>query len=291
MDTHEVIEQARTIAAKLRGLCEKARAGKQLAVQYSESAPVPDTGAMLRDFYDAFRNGATVEEYETRQATTGLATVTDYLRFTGKEATVSDIERIHRDLCDWRATCLPHYPGCKERCRHLTLAGKLERLADWLEAERRPEPRPADNKAKTPEAVTSSFEYRNQVEWDDHDPAYYPNVDAIVDARKAGTDHEIEALARVNSQSLYKLLRAPGCTVRFMSRKRPCRGKVHKQDWQRHLREQIGEHEHFEQAVERALVEGLRAESQASPDRATQPSSQSRTKGVDHIPGRRPANS
>lgn len=97
---------------------------------------------------------------------------------------------------------------------------------------------------------TGGYRFTNQVDWNESDPTYHTNTEAIADAHKTGADHEIEDLGALNPDKLYKLLRKHGCTVRFMSRRKPFLGKVHRVDWQRYLQSRIEDNTRFMKAVE-----------------------------------------
>ena len=46
--------------------------------------------------------------------------------------------------------------------------------------------------------ATTVVRYANQVPWNDADPAYYRNRDAIKDAKNVGRDHELESLSALD---------------------------------------------------------------------------------------------
>lgn len=107
----------------------------------------------------------------------------------------------------------------------------------------------------------TSNQHANRVNWNESDPSYYPNKEAIADAQKAGNDHEIEDLKSLDADKLYKLLRSSrGRMVRFMSQKKPPRGKVHQADWHKYLQMRIGEQARFEKAVEEQVTEQVNDE-------------------------------
>lgn len=95
-----------------------------------------------------------------------------------------------------------------------------------------------------PASETAGYQHPNRVPWNDSDPAYYSNTNAIKDALKVANDKDIADLRRLNHDKLKKLLRSPGCTIHFMSRSKPFRGKVHKEEWQQYLNLLI-KREHF----------------------------------------------
>jgi hypothetical protein len=105
---------------------------------------------------------------------------------------------------------------------------------------------------------TADSKPRNvSVPWDDKDPAYYANKEAICDAQKIGVDNEIDDLKYLDYQHLKKMLRSPQNTIRYMSKpaaqhERP-HGKVHKADFQAYLQRSIGEKERLEHFVEKNL--------------------------------------
>lgn len=132
----------------------------------------------------------------------------------------------------------------------------IDDLRRWEELAGRPDQlNQSMETGKQMHAKAFTCRYSNQVPWNDADPAYYTNTDAISEARRVGTNHEIDHLKKLNSDKLNKFLRSPGCIVTFMSRRSPCRGRVHQEEWQRYLRQQVDGHNRFEEAVERRASE------------------------------------
>jgi hypothetical protein len=95
----------------------------------------------------------------------------------------------------------------------------------------------------------------NEVPWNEADPAFYPNKNAVKDANEAGREHEIDELEHLTPDKLNKLLRKPGCRVRYMSRSREKqpRGRVHRGDWAAHIKTQIEMAKRGEQIIEERL--------------------------------------
>lgn len=160
-----------------------------------------------------------------------------------------------------------------ERRRQVRPSLTVEQIIDWIERESR---RPSRWSIATWGMMSEDFEFEalrrwleqagetvglrwpNERPWDKSDPAYYSNTEAIRDANKAGTDHDTNDLRGLNPDKLNKLLRSRrGRTIRFMSRKEPPRGKVHRSDWHEYLQRLIGDQNAFEEAVEEAVTNRL----------------------------------
>lgn len=157
-----------------------------------------------------------------------------------------------------------------ERRRQVRPLWTVEQIIEWIQRESQ---RPSRWSIATWGMMSEDFEFEalrqwldqvgegvkfrepNRVPWNESDPTYYPNKEAITDGHKAGTDHEIEGLRSLNPDKLNKLLRSRhGRMIRFMSRRRaPCRGKVHRDDWQKYLQWRITEHTGFAEAIEEAV--------------------------------------
>ena len=97
----------------------------------------------------------------------------------------------------------------------------------------------------------------NKVEWDAEDINYYPNKEAVDEANTVGQKYDIDNLKHLHYDNLKKMLRQPGCTIKYMSRISPPRGKVHKQDWQKYLKAQIDQAKRIENGVEREVRKRL----------------------------------
>ena len=109
----------------------------------------------------------------------------------------------------------------------------------------------------TGEKAIGQFPYQNQVPWSKGDLNYYPNKEAIKDAYDIGRMHEIDNLTNLDYDHLGKLLRTPGCQIRFMSQKSPPKGKVHRCDWRRYLQHEIEQKSLRDDLVERETLNQL----------------------------------
>jgi len=95
----------------------------------------------------------------------------------------------------------------------------------------------------------------NSVDWDEQAPGYITNKDAITSGKKAGQKHDIDDLNKLDFNRLRKLLRSPGCRIRYMSQKYPQpRGRVHQGDWNGYLKTQIDDQRRFDTAVEKEVI-------------------------------------
>ena len=89
----------------------------------------------------------------------------------------------------------------------------------------------ADDKQENDENV-------NEVPWvKDLPEGWITNAEAVKQAYKKGNEEDINELQCLDLPRLNKFLRKPGCSVRFMSTRKPRpRGGVHSEDWSRYLK-------------------------------------------------------
>jgi len=98
--------------------------------------------------------------------------------------------------------------------------------------------------------------YINQVPWDENDPAYEFNTEAIKKAKKIGRDHDIPDLKKMDWDKIRKLLRRSDCTIKFMSCEKPRpHGKVNKEEWAKYLRNEVAKAENFDKSVDNRAKE------------------------------------
>ncbi|TKJ35802.1 MAG: hypothetical protein CEE38_14455 [Planctomycetes bacterium B3_Pla] len=98
----------------------------------------------------------------------------------------------------------------------------------------------------------------NKVPWDEKDSNFYSNKKAIEEATKVDNEYDVDELKNLDYDKLKKLLRKPTCTIRFMSVKSPRpRGKVHKIDWQKYLKNQIERSQKVENIAEQKVLERM----------------------------------
>jgi len=171
------------------------------------------------------------------------------------DRTVDDLRRLSNpsgdSMLDWAIL------GAVE-----VFANSCENFAGAFEAEQGDKPEtdelPDDIGEGEPKAKDHG-KTRNRVPWNPNDPAFYTNTEAIDDAHSVGEDREIDSLKKLNPGRLNKLLRSPGCGVRFMSAEKPLqpRGKVHRDDWKAYLKSQISVSDKIELQVEQKVQERL----------------------------------
>jgi hypothetical protein len=101
------------------------------------------------------------------------------------------------------------------------------------------------------------FKYTNQVRWDEKNDDYYPNKNAIDNALQVGRNHDIDELKRLNYDRIRKLLHSHNCTVKFMSRTSPPRGRIHIKDWEEYLQTQIKQQQKIDDAVEKSVLKRI----------------------------------
>jgi hypothetical protein len=134
---------------------------------------------------------------------------------------------------------------------------KLREMADSLEEIVPAVIGPYEGKSAGKPNKASETAYMNEVPWvDEPPPGWISNAEAMTRAKHWGREHEIPELTRLTPTSLNRLLRKPGCSVRFMSTKigRP-RGRIYERDWGRYLG-RLQEQEHLvETQVERGVRE------------------------------------
>ena len=96
-------------------------------------------------------------------------------------------------------------------------------------------------------------ERKNEVSYDEKDPAYEFNAKAINRAKKVGQEHDINELKKLNPDRMRRLLRRSGCPIKFMSLnehgQRP-HGRVHRGDWANYLKKKVTEAERFDSSVD-----------------------------------------
>jgi hypothetical protein len=208
-------------------------------------ADVTERAKALREVFDG--NGANVDK--ARKELAGFigqpGRLLDLLRRCDRLYGLGD--HTHRRL-DWIGgewERFPQgYPTIWDSLADVEVLADLERCLGQVDGET------ASERVKSQES--------NRVPWNESDPAYYPNKNAIADANKAGTDHDTKDLRDLNPDKLNKLLRSRrGRTIRFMSREKPPRGKVHRNDWHKYLQRLIGDQNAFEEAVEEAVTNRL----------------------------------
>ena len=104
-----------------------------------------------------------------------------------------------------------------------------------------------------PEEKAKEPKTDNKVPWNEKDDNFYENKEAVKEAQKAGCDECIGKLKNFDYDKLRKLLRKTGCKIRYMSRKSPPRGRVHKKDWRAYIKSQIEQLKAIENAFERGI--------------------------------------
>jgi len=97
----------------------------------------------------------------------------------------------------------------------------------------------------------------NRVHWNDGDPTFITNTEAMKMAKKTGCDNDMDDLQSMNLDRLKKLLRSPRCMIRYMSKTKPPRGRVHKGDFEAYLNNCVAEKKRIDQAVERETIRRL----------------------------------
>jgi hypothetical protein len=107
------------------------------------------------------------------------------------------------------------------------------------------------------QGANASDTQSNQVPYDEADLAFYPNKNALEDARTAGQEHEVDELRDLDLQKLKKLLRRRGGAIKYMSQRKPPRGRVHKGDWTAYINLRVTIKQQADELSEQTL-RGLR---------------------------------